>query len=60
VFLPPGKEANETQAPRGFYQWALENKYSIAPMGHPLEEAHHDASLLLEDKFNELVKKNNQ
>jgi len=60
LFLPPGKEANETQAPRGFYQWALENKYNIAPMGHPLEEAHYDASLLLEDKFNELVKKNNQ
>lgn len=41
--------------PRGFYQWAMENKY---PSGatHPLEEAHEAAYQLMKDKFNELVK----
>jgi hypothetical protein len=43
--------------PRGFYQWALENKYQLAPKDkHPLEQAHIDAASLMEDKFNELVK----
>ena len=42
--------------PRGFYQWAMENKY---PSGetHPLEEAHEAAYQLMEGKFNELVNK---
>jgi hypothetical protein len=46
----------ETTTPRGFYQWAVENKY---PMGttHPLEQAHSDAADLMKDKFNDLVKK---
>ena len=47
--------------PRGFYQWALEHKYELAPKDkHPLEHAHYDAALLMKGKFNELVKKNLQ
>ena len=57
-FFPPGKEPNETRAPRGFYQWAVENKYTVGPNGHPLESAHYDAAQLIKEKFNELVKKN--
>lgn len=57
-FFPNGKEANETLGPRGFYQWAIENKYSIASQGHPLEDAHRDAAILIKEKFNELVKEN--
>lgn len=55
-FFESGDQENETRDPRGFYQWALENKY---PMGttHPLEEAHIDAAKLIKEKFNELVKK---
>lgn len=49
----------ETLTPRGFYQWALENKYSVGSDGHPLEQAHQDAYNLIKDKFNELVQKNN-
>ena len=55
--FPAGTKANETQAPRGFYQWAIENKYSIGADGHPLEDAHVDAAELIKEKFNELVKK---
>jgi hypothetical protein len=55
--FPAGKEANETTTPRGFYQWAVENKYSIGPDGHPLEDAHKDAVTLIKEKFDELVKK---
>jgi hypothetical protein len=56
-FFPAGKEANETQAPRGFYQWAVENKYNVGPERHPLEQAHSDAAKLIKEKFDELVKK---
>ena len=56
-FFPAGKEANETTTPRGFYQWAVENKYSIGHDGHPLEDAHKDAVKLIKEKFDELVKK---
>ena len=56
-FFSAGTQANETQSPRGFYQWAIENKYSIGPEGHPLEQAHADAALLIKEKFDELVKK---
>ena len=56
-FFPSGKEANETQSPRGFYQWALENKYTVGSGGHPVEQAHADAAELIKDKFNELVTK---
>jgi len=55
-WFPPGTGANQTETPRGFYQWAVENKY---PMGatHPLEQAHTDAAKLMQGKFNELVTK---
>jgi hypothetical protein len=56
-FFQKGIEANETQSPRGFYQWALENKYVVGSGGHPLEQAHADAAELIKEKFNELVKK---
>jgi hypothetical protein len=56
-WFPPGTEANETLTPRGFYQWAVENKYKVGPQGHPLEDAHQDATELIKEKFNELVKK---
>lgn len=55
-FFPEGTEANETRAPRGFYQWSVENKYPIGTT-HPLEEAHAAAAELMQEKFNELVKK---
>lgn len=41
---------------KGFYQWALENKYPIGAT-HPLETAHTDAAILMRDKFNEMVEK---
>ena len=55
-FFENGTQPHETKYPRGFYQWAVENKY---PMGttHPLEEAHLVASQLIKEKFNELVTK---
>ena len=57
-FLFPPAEADwETTSPRGFYQWAVENKYDIGPDSHPLEQAHLDASKLMQEKFNELVTK---
>lgn len=56
-WFPPGKASNETSAPRGFYQWAVENKYSVSSHGHPKEDAHQDAAELIKEKFNELVKK---
>lgn len=56
-FFPSGTDADETITPRGFYQWALENKYSVGPGGHPLEDAHKAAAELIKEKFNELVTK---
>ena len=55
----PGIEENETRAPRGFYQWAIENKYIVGPQGHPLEEAHRAAAELIKEKFNEMAIKHN-
>jgi hypothetical protein len=55
--FPPAEEEWNTQTPRGFYQWAVENKYPVGPDGHPLDAAHQDAALLIKDKFNEVVKK---
>jgi len=55
--FPAGKGTDETTTPRGFYQWSVENKYSIGIDGHPLEQAHEDAAILIKEKFNELVKK---
>ena len=56
-WFDPGTEPDETPAPRGFYQWAMENKYSMGPEGHPLESAHKDAAELIKEKFNEVVTK---
>ena len=56
-WFAPGTEPDETPAPRGFYQWAMENKYSMGPEGHPLESAHKDAAVLIKEKFNEVVTK---
>lgn len=55
--FPAGTEPGDTLTPRGFYQWAVENKYNIGADGHPLEQAHLAASILMKEKFNELVKK---
>jgi hypothetical protein len=54
--FPAGRGANQTVTPRGFYQWARENKYPVG-VTHPLEQAHQDAALLIQEKFNEVVKK---
>jgi len=58
LFDPATEEYNTTKS-RGFYQWAIENKYPVGAT-HPLEEAHADAAQLMKDKFNELVKKSVQ
>lgn len=58
-FFPPGIGANQTTTPRGFYQWAVENKYKVG-VTHPLEHAHKDAAELIKEKFNELVTKSVQ
>jgi len=55
-FFPAGIGQNQTETPRGFYQWAIENKYKVGST-HPLEDAHKDAAELIKEKFNELVKK---
>jgi len=54
--FPPGEDW-ETPGPRGFYQWAVENKYPVGPEGHPLDQAHQDAANLMRGKFNEVVNK---
>lgn len=55
--FPPGKGPDQTESPRGFYQWAIENKYKCGHQGHPLEQAHVDAANLIRGKFNGLVEK---
>lgn len=57
-FFPKGTHPGDTMSLRGFYQWAVENKYPVGTT-HPLEDAHMAASKLIEDKFNELVIKSN-
>ena len=55
----PNSGWHSNENPRGFYQWALENKYQLAAKDkHPLEQAHAAAAALMKEKFNELVKKN--
>lgn len=54
--FPKSENSWETTQPRGFYQWAVENKYPVGTT-HPLEQAHQDAAKLMQEKFNELVKK---
>lgn len=56
-FFPPASESWLTTEPRGFYQWAKENKYNVGPQNHPLEQAHADAAQLMQGKFNEVVNK---
>ena len=56
VWFPAGTLTGETQQPRGFYQWALENKYPVGAT-HPLEPAHAAAAEIVKDTFNELAKK---
>lgn len=58
--FPPGQAYPDTTSPRGFYQWAVENKYKQGPDYHPLEDAHKDATILIKEKFNELVTQHNQ
>lgn len=58
--FPPGQGADQTETPRGFYQWAVENKYKCGIQQHPLEQAHSDAADLIKGKFNELVTKHLQ
>jgi len=58
-FFPSGTQPYETMEPRGFYQWAVENKYPIGTT-HPLEEAHQAAAKLLQERFNELVTKSSK
>lgn len=53
-WFPPGANPQDTCKPRGFYQWAVENKYKVGTT-HPLEEAHLDASKLMQEKFDEMV-----
>lgn len=55
--FPPGLGIDQTESPRGFYQWAVENKYKCGPQQHPLEQAHQDAANLLKERINELAKK---
>jgi len=55
-WFPAGTQQHETTKPRGFYQWAVENKYSIGTT-HPLEDAHQAAAQLMQEKFNDMVKK---
>jgi hypothetical protein len=54
--FPEGTNPQDTCTPRGFYQWAVENKYPIGTT-HPLEEAHQAAAELMQETFNAMVKK---
>ena len=54
--FPAGTAEWQTKEPRGFYQWARENKYPVGKEMHPLEDAHLDAYKLFKDKINEMVK----
>jgi hypothetical protein len=55
--FPAGSGPDQTESPRGFYQWAVENKYPMGKQYHPLEQAHYDAAQLIKGKFYELVTK---
>lgn len=59
-WFPPGDHHGSTREPRGFYQWARENKYLVGQEHHPLEQAHRDAYSMMQGTFNELVKKTDQ
>jgi hypothetical protein len=47
---------SENNKPKGFYEWAIENKYPVG-VTHPLDKAHYAAFELLQEKFNEMVTK---
>lgn len=54
----PNTGWHPNEDPRGFYQWALEHKYELAPRDkHPMEQAHIDAASLMKEQFDEMVKK---
>lgn len=57
-FFESGTEVGHTKEPRGFYQWAVENKYPVGTT-HPLEEAHSAAAELIKEKFNDMVTQSN-
>ena len=50
-FFPQGERYPKTEAPRGFYQWAVEERYEQGPQLHPLESAHASAARLMSDRF---------
>jgi hypothetical protein len=50
-FFPQGERYPKTTTPRGFYQWAVEEKYQQGPQLHPLEAAHKQAAKLMSDRF---------
>jgi hypothetical protein len=55
-FLFPSLLLYPNNKPKGFYQWAVEHKYPLAPKNkHPLESAHRDAYKLIKGRFDELV-----
>lgn len=54
-WFPAGKGADQTESPRGFYQWAVESGYPIGTT-HPLESAHQDAAVLMQERFNSTFK----
>lgn len=56
--FPAGVNPQDTCVPRGFYQWAVENKYKCGKENHPLEQAHQDAAKLIQGKFNDILQKN--
>jgi len=56
--FPAGIGPDQTKSPRGFYQWAVENKYACGLQNHPLEQAHIDAASLLQEKVSNLLKNN--
>lgn len=54
-WFPAGQGANQTEKPRGFYQWAVESNYPIGTT-HPLEHAHQDAAVLMQQQFDSIFK----
>jgi len=50
-FFPPSTNDSKTTDPRGFFQWAAEEGYELAPQAHPREKAHIDAAQMMSDRF---------
>jgi hypothetical protein len=55
-FFPQGERYPKTETPRGFYQWAVEERYEQGPQLHPLEDAHKSAARLISDRFLTLLR----